>query len=268
MLDRLPAILQTIDAHHHLWGDAQGEFSVDEAAMLLAAADKLGIERLCVSNPETALDAVPPEVCRRRNDVIAAAMAFSPRFLGFAFIDAAFGDAAVAEIDRCIVQYGMAGIKLYHQHKIQDDIQRPLMRRAAELGVPVLMHAGKCTDPATMAAQPRLSHAADFREALAKYPETMLIQGHIGGGGDWQWNLRVLEGINSENYFIDLSGSVVDSGIVRATIDAVGVDRVLFATDGSMEEGVGKLLAAGLDEDAMRKICSGNWRKIAARRRE
>ncbi|MPM57127.1 hypothetical protein SDC9_103948 [bioreactor metagenome] len=119
-----------------------------------------------------------------------------------------------------------------------------------------------------MAAQPRLSHAADFREALAKYPDTMLIQGHIGGGGDWQWNLRVLEGIDSENYFIDLSGSVVDSGIVRATIAAVGVDRVLFATDGSMEEGVGKLLAAGLDESAMRKICAGNWRKIAARRKE
>ncbi len=191
----------------------------------------------------------------------------SERFVGFCFVDPHFPDEAAAEIERCVVRHGMAGIKLYHQFFICDDAQKPIMDKAAELGVPVLMHAGKCTDPATIAAQPRLSHAGHFLEALKKFPATMLIQAHIGGGGDWEWNLRMLEGIDSDHYFIDISGSVIDAGIVRRTIETVGVDRVLFATDMSLEEGVGKLLAARPSHEELMKICSGNWNRIAGRRR-
>jgi predicted TIM-barrel fold metal-dependent hydrolase len=160
----------------------------------------------------------------------------------------------------------MAGVKLYHQYLICDPAQRPVMETAAELGVPVLMHAGKCTDPATSAAQPRLSSAEHFLKALKMFPDTMLIQGHIGGGGDWEWNLRELEKISGDNYFIDISGSVIDAGIVRKTVAAVGANRVLFATDMSLEEGVGKVMDAGLSTAILRKIFSGNMKRIFARR--
>ena len=161
----------------------------------------------------------------------------------------------------------MSCIKMYHQQFLDDDVQAPVMELAAELGVPVLMHAGKCTDPATMAAQPYLSNASQFLSAVKKFPNTTFIQGHIGGGGDWEWNLRTLEEMDSDNYFIDISGSVIDAGIVRRTVNAVGIDHVLFATDCSMEEGVGKVQAADLTDDEYMKLFSGNMKRIFARRR-
>ena len=263
---KVPEKFKCIDAHNHVWMTPDKKLDRDNALMLLEAGDRLGIQKFCVSCP--VMDpAVPPETFRKANDAVLDAMAMSDRFVGFCFVDSAFGKEAVEEVRRCVCDNGMAGIKMYHQHFLDDDIQAPVFAIAAELGVPVLMHAGKCTDAATIAAQPRLSNASHFMNALRKFPDTIFMQAHIGGGGDWEWNLRILEGVQSDNFFIDISGSIVDSFIVEKTIKAVGIDRVLFATDGSLEEGVAKCFAANLcDEDYM-KLFSGNWERILERRR-
>ena len=109
--------------------------------------------------------------------------------------------------------------------------------------------------------------AGDFLEAMKRYPDTIFMQGHIGGGGDWQWNLRTLEKLQSDNYYIDLSGSVVDHTIIRATVDTVGADRVLFATDGWFEEAIGKLQGARLSKKEEKMICSENFEKLMQRRK-
>lgn len=266
MITRLPDEFCCVDVHNHVDADSDGKLDHAKAQALLDGASRLGIMKIGVSMPRNDETVNPDEFCRR-NDMIIEAMEMSDRFIGFCFVDPHFPEEAVAEIERCIVKHGMAGIKLYHQFFICDDAQKPVMDKAAELGVPVLMHAGKCTDPKTIAAQPRLSNAGHFLEALKKFPDTILIQAHIGGGGDWEWNLRMLEGITSDNYYIDISGSVIDSGIVRRTIEAVGADRVLFSTDMLLEEGVGKLLAAKPTREEFVKICSGNWNRIVSRRR-
>lgn len=265
MLYSLPAEYHTIDAHNHVWLKA-GVLDQERMQFVLDASESLGIEKICVSTPILS-PCVSAEKCRIANNAVIEAMAYSDKFIGFCFVDAAAGGDAVAEIDRCILQHGMRGIKLYHQHKVQSRTQAPVMKRAAELGVPILMHAGLFRSPETIARGPLTSNAEDFLEALEVYPDTMFIQGHIGGGGDWQWNLRALEVIESDNYWIDLSGSVHDAGILRATVDTVGCDRVLFATDGSYEESVAKLLAAKLSKSEMLKITSGNFAKIMSRRK-
>lgn len=263
---KVPEQFKCVDAHNHVWLDADSKMNKKGAEKLLEAGDRLGIQKFCVSCP--VMDpVVTPEVFRNANNAVVDAMAMSDRFYGFCFVDAAFADEAVAEVKRCVLEHGMVGIKMYHQHFVDDDIQAPVFKAAAELGVPVLMHAGKCTDAETIARQPRLSNAAHFLNALKKFPDTIFMQGHIGGGGDWEWNLKVLEGIKSDNYYIDISGSIVDSYIVEKTIKAVGIDRVLFATDGSLEEGVAKAFAANLNDDDYLKLFSGNWNKILSRRR-
>ena len=263
---RFPEKYHAIDAHNHVWFGPNG-VNVQRAEQLLEAADALGIESICVSVPLKD-PAVHPEKFRAANDAVLQAMSMSDRFCGFCFVDAAFAEEAVAEIDRCILGHGMKGIKLYHQRKAQDPVQAPVMKRAAELGVPVLLHAGRFLDPDAMTREPNTSNAADFLEAIRRYPDTIFMQGHIGGGGDWQWNLRMLEKLESDRYFIDLSGSVIDAGIIRRTVDTVGADRVLFATDGWFEEAVGKLYAARLSESEMLKICSGNFKRIESFRKE
>jgi len=261
-----------IDVHNHVrrarGGQTAGSgeaLDVDHAERLLAKGEKLGIDCFCVSVPLTG-DAPTPDQVRAANDAVLEAMRMSDRFLGFCFVNPGDAAAALEEMERCIVEGGMMGVKLYHQYVVCDPAQRPVMERAAELGVPVLMHAGKVTDTENLTRQPRLSHAGHFLKAAEMFPETPLIQGHIGGGGDWEWNLRVLEEAPA-NVYIDTSGSVIDTGIVDRTVATLGVDRVLFATDGILEEGVGKLLEANLDEADRARVFGGNVREIFARRR-
>ena len=263
---------ERIDVHNHVWRAGRGQvdgpsggLDVGRAERLLAKGEKLGIDCFCVSTPLTG-DAPTPEEVRAANDAVLEAMRMSDRFLGFCFLNPGEAAAALEEMERCIVEGGMMGVKLYHQYVVCDPAQRPVMERAAELAVPVLMHAGKVTDTENLRRQPRLSHAGHFLKAAEMFPETTLIQGHIGGGGDWEWNLRVLEEAQA-NVYIDTSGSVIDTGIVDRTVATLGVDRVLFATDGILEEGVGKLLNADLGEADRAQIFGGNARAIFSRRR-
>jgi predicted TIM-barrel fold metal-dependent hydrolase len=259
MRTRIPEEIDCIDIHNHVSRGRDGRLDRERAQSLLDGAARLGIRRLCVSEPLTS-DSPSPDEVRRANDTVLAAMEMSPRFIGFCFVNPGYAREAVAEIRRCVVAGGMRGVKLYHQYLVCDPAQTAVMECAAEIGVPVLMHAGKVTDSLTQRLQPRLSHAAHFCRAAALFPRTILIQGHIGGGGDWEWNLRQLE--TRPGVYLDLSGSVIDAGIVARTLAALGVERVLFATDGSLEEGVGKLLEAELSDAELRLVCQGNAERI------
>ncbi|MCF7853485.1 MAG: amidohydrolase family protein [Candidatus Pacebacteria bacterium] len=250
-----------IDIHNHVWAK-DGELDRDRAMSLLKAADCLGIDTVCVSLP-LMTESPTPEEFRQANDMVFEALEMSDTFRGFCFVNPGYAEESVAELERCIVRHRMVGVKLYHQYRICDPALRPVMDYAAELGVPVLMHAAKLRDSANVARQPRVSHAEHFLKAAHMFPNTTLIQAHIGGGGDWEWNLRVLEAMPaSAKYFIDISGSVVDAGIIRKTVATLGADRVLFATDGIMEEGIGKLLEAGLSEEQLQHILSRNAERI------
>lgn len=260
MKTRLAWKFHAVDMHNHVWGNSSGRLDRDGMEALIAEADRYGIERIGISCPLLAPRVGATEF-RNANDLVLEAIQCHPdRFFGFCFVDPA-DSGAVPEIRRCAA-HGMAGIKLYHQHLVCDEIQRPVMEEAARLGIPVLMHAGKCTDPATIAAQPNLSHAGHFLRALEMFPDTTLIQAHIGGGGDWEWNLRMLDGLRNPRYFIDLGGSVCDVNIVRRTVEAVGIDSVLFATDMSIAEGVVKILHAGLTVRELGKILHHNWTRL------
>lgn len=274
MLCRIPEKYHAIDMHNHVWlsgpvleksSGAEG-MNVEYCDGVIANADRYGIEKLGVSCPITTPD-VTPEKLRYVNDAILAAVERYPdRLFGFCYADAEFPEASVAEIERCAA-LGMKGIKLYHQLTLDDDAQRPIMECAARLGLPVLMHSGKVRDLQNIDRQKNISNAEHFVNALKKFPETTFIHAHIGGGGDWEWTLRVLSGLRNPHYFIDISGSVCDAQIVRRTIDAVGIDSVLFATDMSFAESVAKALYSGLSEEELQKLFHDNWMKIEAMRK-
>ena len=250
---RIPEKFHAVDFHTHvnlMLGKDYTSLRKDEAAAMLESGDMLGVEKFCVSLPYME-KTVPPEAFRRGNDIMFEAMAFSPRYIGFCFVDPGHMAESCDEIRRCVRDGGMAGVKLYHQFRIDDPALAPLLELCEELSCPVLVHAVKGTYPET------LSNAGHFVTAARRFPGVNFIEGHIGGGGDWEWNLRVLED-SPANLFIDTGGSVIDHGMIRRTVDTVGEDRVLFATDMFMAEGVGKLLSAGLSETVLKKIFRDN----------
>ncbi len=255
-----------IDAHMHVPGSAslfgKENYSVDS---VIQAADALGIAQLCVSVPISAGRMAPMDEVRACNDATLDAMRrFPDRLLGYCFLIPGYFKESIEEANRCLGE-GMIGIKLYNQYKYSEPVLNPIAEKAIEHRVPILGHAGHCTDAATKAAQPRCSDAEDFCALARRYPEVMLIEGHISGGGDWEWTLKALR--DCPNVFLDTSGSSMDEETIERCVLELGADRILFATDLSMEAGVGKILSADLDEETRQKIWWRNMQNILERRR-
>ena len=191
---------------------------------------------------------------------------FPGRIAGYCFLNPGYGREALQELDRCVAGAGMVGVKFYNQYKIDDPVTFPVIERSIEMGVPILVHAGRLVDPVDLVQQPRTSHAEDVVRVGRRYPEAMFIEGHIGGGGDWEWTLKVLRDA-PPNIFLDTSGSVIDAGMIERCVRDLGEERLLFATDMTMEGGVAKILDAGLGEAQRERIFWRNFQGLLDRRR-
>jgi hypothetical protein len=226
---------------------------------------KLGIDKSCNSWPATGTESDQKTV-RECNDNILESMRRFPDFiLGQCFLNPGYVRESQDEITRCIVDGGMIGVKLYIQYCINEPVQFPVIERCIDLGVPVLMHAGHPTDAPEISSQPRISSGEHFVEVAKRYPEALLICGHIGGGGDWEWQIKALR--EAPSVFLDTSGTVIDAGIIERCVRDLGAERLLFATDNSSEAGVGKILDADITPRQREMIFGENFRKILARRR-
>ena len=242
-----------IDVHQHV----APRNTQESADNLVQQSRSVGITELWCSAPIGGVIA-PMEEIRRHNDAILAAMKMYPDIIrGMCFVIPSYFNEAIAEIERCL-DAGMIGIKIYNQYKIWDPAVWPMLKFAAERRVPVLEHAGHA-DPNTLRSQPLLSDGADIARASRLFPDAMIINAHIGGGGDLEWTLRAMRDA-SPNAFIDISGSNLDSGQVEMAIEELGVERVLFATDGTIEGCVGKVAGSHLSATEKELV---NWKNAA-----
>jgi len=256
--------LRKIDAHMHVPGP-EGVFDMGGLTNtdVIQSADRLGIERMWVSVPITGGRFARMEEIRLCNDYVLNAMKeFPSRFIGYCFVIPGYPET-LDEIDRCLDR-GMSGIKLYNQYKYSEPVLDSIAEKAIQRGIPILGHAAHLCDPESRERQPRCSDATDFVTLARRYPEVMLIEGHISGGGDWEWTLRELR--NCNNIFLDASGSNVDDRTIETCVEFLGAKRILFATDMSMEAGVGKILSADLTEHQRELIWWKNAQGILDRR--
>ena len=251
-----------IDCHNHC--SAAGE-RWGSAAKVVANARKLGIDKVCCSCPITGPRAEPDEIRKANDEILASMRQFPDAILGQCYVNPGYIRHAQDEITRCVVDGGMIGVKLYHQYGIHEPVQFPVIERCIELGVSILMHAGHPTAPECLERQPRISSGEHFVEAARHYPEAMLICGHLGGGGDWEWQIKALR--EAPSVYTDTSGSVIDAGMIERAVRDLGPDRLLFATDMNHARGVGKILDADITERQRQKIFGENFQKILDRRR-
>ena len=251
-----------IDCHNHCCG-AAGRWPA--AQDMVASLRKLGVDQACCSHPIAGPRAEPEDVRKANDDILACMRRFPDAILGQCFVNPGHARHAQDEITRCVVDGGMIGVKLYHQYRIDEPVQFPVIERCIDLGVSILMHAGHPSAPEALELQPRISSGEHFVEAARRYPEAMLICGHLGGGGDWEWQLKALR--EAPSVYVDTSGSVIDQGMVERAARDLGAGRLLFGTDMNHARGVGKLLDAGLTERQRQRIFGENFQKILARRR-
>ena len=249
-----------IDTHIHT-----NLFSSSNPEVLIEYADRLGVERMIISRPITEGPATPEECIKFNNMILDAMKKFPDRFMGQFTINPRYQKESFEEIKRC-VDLGMVGLKVYHQVKISDPLFYPIVEKFIDLKMMILMHAECQLGIAGYRmkydekVRPNASIPEDFVEIAKRYPEAMFQFAHIGGGGDWEYECKILK--DYPNIYVDTSGSNNEENMIDFAISYLGEDRLFFASDNSFYQSVGKILASNITEAQKRKIFFENYNNI------
>lgn len=252
-----------IDAHAHIeWNpEATAPFIGTRDAAQIEAGDRLGID-VFVCSCLAPRPATPDTFRAANNRLLAAIKAFRGRVWGYCYVNPGWTREALAEIERCFEHEAIVGVKLYNEYFFDDPVVRPIIEKCIELNCPILEHQGHCTDP--LPDQPYLSDARHLSRMTRDYPEAKIILGHICGGGDWEWTIK--QAATAPTLYADTSGSVVDEGAIEMAVREIGAERLLFACDGSLSAGVGKIRGAQISADDKRKILGENFLRLIGRK--
>jgi uncharacterized protein len=234
-------MLIDVHAHFHHVGGPRSDWEERNASRLKAGA-KIGITAHVASILGTWGRTSPtyfpsPRDVVMGNDALLELIRRHPGLIhGYACVNPNYTDHAIAEIDRCLAA-GMIGIKLAASRRADDPLLDPVCEAARQHGVPILHHIWQHRRREWPGQE--ASDAVELGRLAKRHPEVPFILAHIGGGGDWLHTLRAIRAMS--NVYLDLSGSGVDGGMLEGCIHAVGVSRLLWGCDITMETGWAKL---------------------------
>ena len=178
----------------------------------------------------------PPDIEYGNDCLLALQRAHPTRIRGYCVVNPNFRSHAQAELRRCL-DAGMIGIKLAASRRANDPLLDPICQVAAQRGVPVLHHVWQHRRREYQGQE--ASDAVELAQLAARHLKVNFLLAHIGGGGDWIHSLAALR--DQPNVLVDLSGSGVDGGMLEACLDAVGVERLLWGCDLTIDTGWAKL---------------------------
>jgi hypothetical protein len=174
---------------------------------------------------------------------------------GMVYADPRDERRAMGDMRRAVEEQGMIGVKLWCSCFCDEPCVFPIAAYAQERRLPVLVHAW---DKAAGNLEFE-SSAAHVAALAARFPELPVIMAHHGG--DWIHACRRVA--PHPRVFADVSGSIIDHGLVDWMVAVLGPERVLFGTDNADFFACrAKVAAARIGARARRLIFSGNARRI------
>jgi predicted TIM-barrel fold metal-dependent hydrolase len=253
-----------IDVHAHCRGPIDGaDDPWGQDRELVERMKAGGIDIAVVSNLSTPRPSTVEGFQKCNRDMLAALKEFRGFYWGWAYVNPGYALEAIADIDRCLeADEDCIGVKLYNEYHICDPAARQVLGHCEKHDIPILLHAGH--SHVNRAAQPNISDAGHIVKASREFPEAKIICGHIGGGGDWEWEIKTLRDASPATA-ADISGSVTDEGLVEYSIRHIGADRLFFATDNQVHTGVGKFRSAKMSDEDREKIASKNFLRYIGR---
>lgn len=165
-------------------------------------------------------------------------------------------DDSLRELERCACQLKMRGLKLHpwlqafsmtHQNVV------PILRKAGELGMPVLFHDGS----------PPYSAPLQIAYAAEQVPQTTVILGH--SGLDDLWEEAVIACQHHPNIYLCLQG--LSAGYIREIILCCPIEKLLFGSDGGFAPNLTrcamvKIKCSGAPDKILRRIFSDNPQRL------
>ena len=245
------------DVHCHLAG-VPGRTPDERMAQLIAFADRMGIERICVfMGMNWSYDPSPDDMRRQNDDVLAALERWHHRAFGFVYLNPNHVEASLAELDRCVWDGPMVGVKLWVARHCNTAELDPIVERAAELKALVLQH----TYIKATGNLPGESTPMELAELARRHPAVVFICAHTGA--DWEVGIRAIR--DCKNVSAELCGSDPTAGFTEMAVRELGAERVLYGSDAggrSFASQLGKVLGADIPESAKRLILGENCKRL------
>lgn len=247
-----------IDAHAH------NSFSENSPARQIDDADRMGIEKLVISNYLHVMPGTPDQFRAYNDRTISDIKRYPDRLLGGFVLNPTFRKESLDEIERC-EDAGMIGTgELYYQVKISDPMYAPIIERLIEKKMIIFCH-GECqlgVGGYRMKyignKQPNTNIPEDLVEVANRYPEGIFQWAHISGGGDWEYMCKAFR--DYPNIFVDVSGSNNDEHIIDFAVEVLGEDRVFFGIDlFAQNQAVGRIMSSNLNDRQKQKIFFDNY---------
>lgn len=213
---------------------------------LLAMEDRAGIEKIVL---------IATVQYRPDNRAVAACARQSERIIPCACVNPRLEDEATAELERCLGEDSMQGLKLMsanHGYVVSSEAANDCVEIARSHGVPVTVHS-----------QGTPSHPLEIGVLARRFPDVPFIMDHMGHR---YWRGQALDAARlADNLFLGTCIAAFEPGSIRDAIDAVGAERVLFGTNAPSAhpdlaaESIARL---GLPDDQFDLIMGGNLARI------
>jgi predicted TIM-barrel fold metal-dependent hydrolase len=223
----------------------------------LATMDALGIDVSVVFTYEGLL-----RPSAAANDSLAAWVAPAlARLVAFATVDPRH-PAACEEIERCVGEHGMRGVKLHpwlQGFSAHEAGLGAVCDTASGLGIPILFHDGT----------PPFSTPLQLAALARRHPETSIVLGH--GGLHDLWREAIEAVMTTDNVHLCMSGT--PGYAMRAIVARCPLERLLFGTDAGLRPEpmqryavlrIRQLDELGLDETQREAILVTNPRRLLA----
>lgn len=254
------ATVRIWDLHCHITSPA-GRTPTERMTDLMRYADRMQIERVCIYMGAPLTQQPSAERLRVENDQVLEALAhWHDRAFGFCYVSPEHVETSLKEIDRCVRDGPMVGIKLWVARRCSDPAIDPIIRRAAELKAVIFQHTWFKTDGGNLAGE---STPNDLVELARRHPGLPLICGHTGG--TWEMGIRAIRA--TKQISADLAGSDPTSGFTEMAVRELGEERVIYGSDApgrSFASQLAKVLDADISHEAKEKILGGNLRRLMA----
>jgi predicted TIM-barrel fold metal-dependent hydrolase len=244
------------DVHGHL--NTTGETPGERMTNLLRIADRMGIERVIVfMGYPFARDPAPDDFRRQNDQVLEALERADGRAFGFVYLNPRHTKESLDELDRCVGDGPMVGVKLWVAIRCHEECLDPIVLRAAELKAPILQHVwSKITGNL-----PGESMTSDLAVLAARHPAASFIAAHTNG--DWETGIRAIRA--TANVTAEICGSDPTAGMVEMAVRELGADRVVYGSDfagRSFASQLAKVYGADVPEEAKRLILAGNIKRL------
>ena len=243
------------DVHAHV--GTPGPNPAKRMEALVRIADRVGVERMCIfMSPPWQHEPRPEEFRRSNDDVLAILKEWGSRAFGFVYLNPVHTKESLAELERCVADGPMVGIKLWVGTRAHRRELDPIVRRAVELDALIFQHTWiKQRGKGNL---PQESTPMELAELSARHPGVPMVCGHTGGA-EWAFGIRAIR--SRPELHGDLGGGDPVAGQVEMAVRELGAERVLYGSDvsgRSFGSQLGRVLGADIPDSAKRLILREN----------